>query len=57
MYDVVNAKTKIKLAVISDEYIANTLKNRITLGYRKSFDRNIPFPFPTRKRKSEPFQS
>ena len=35
MYDVVNAKTKIKLAVISDEYIANTLKN---LGIESLWD-------------------
>ena len=27
MYDAVNAKTKIKLAVISDEYVADMLKN------------------------------
>ena len=41
---------------IYSQYVKKS-RNRITLGYRKSFDRNIPFPFPTRKRKSEPFQS
>ena len=46
MYDAVNAKTKIKLAVISDQYVADMLKNlgMESQGYRKSSDRNIPFP-------------
>ena len=35
MYDAVNAKTKIKLAVISDEYVADTLKN---LGMESLWD-------------------
>ena len=35
MYDAVNAKTKIKLAVISNEYVADTLKN---LGMESLWD-------------------
>ena len=35
MYDVVNAKTKLKLAFISDEYVADMLKN---LGMKSQWD-------------------
>ena len=64
IYDALNAKAKIKLAVILDEYVADMLKNlgMELLGYRKSFDWNIPFPLlqansATGKRKSKSFQS